>query len=647
MPLALHNLGKAWQAIGYHAQAVTYLNKAIQYDPDYELLYADCGFSLMAIGELDRAFPYLRQGIKIDLQAQEFIRSYCLAVSQITAEDELDLAHITCAKLLKTLHKSSEPASEHDLQLASQYLRDIYAHFGNIYFDFGDYGQAENYYRKALVIKPETAELYTHLGDCFTKQKRPNDAVLTYQMALEIQPDQPEILFKMGQALEQLHQFEQAIAYYRRVWQMGGVAVDGLDGIIDADSGEHHENIKGIYLTFQDWLTGDAPLPAIAPMTSVPPRKVCGGLNCAPCLKQVFQWFEPIHLGNDIYRCSHESFYPSPRLLPPLFVAQIPNGKTWVAPNQNYWKVCNAIATITADNYLIADLSRDYPGQLPTCQAQDPTQHLLFWQDRLPPLKFVDGSVAVLSGLSGNVYFHWMVDVLPRFEVLRCQGVNWEDIDWFMVNSCKSAFQQQTLEILGIPQHKILESDRYSHIQAEQLVVPSFTEHLGWLSDWALQFLRKSFLGKALATLRSNSQVYPERIYISRAKAKYRKIFHESAVIDILEQYGFISVALESMSFLEQIALFAHAKVIVAPHGSGLTNLIFCNSGAKVVEIFSPHYVRPYFWRISQQQKLEHYYLLGEKFCSYPLRQLMYQSPLVEDIAIDLGKLRKIVELII
>jgi tetratricopeptide (TPR) repeat protein/capsular polysaccharide biosynthesis protein len=655
MPLALHNLGKAWQSVGYHEQAMTCLTKAIEHAPGNELLYADCSFSLMAMRELDRAFFYLSQGLEVNLQGQQFVDNYCLAVSQITAKDEVDLARIACVKFLKVLQKFSKPTSEHDLSVAFQYLRDIYSHFGNIYFDFGDYGQAEHYYRQALALKPETAELYIHLGDCFVKQKRSNDAVLTYQIAWEIQPDRPEILFKMGQTLEQLQQFEQAIAYYQRVWQMGGVPVNGLDGldrsdgITDEDSEEHHENIKGIYLTFQDWLAGDSPLlvQVQAPMTPVPPRKVCGGLNCVPCLKQVFQWFEPIHIGNDIYRCSHEQFAPSPSLSHPLFVAQIPKGKAWIVPNQNYWKVCNAIATITADNYLIADLSRDYPGQLPICQEQDPTQHLLFWQDRLPPLKFMDGSVAVLSGLSGNVYFHWMVDVLPRLEVLRHQGINWTDIDWFMVSSCRSPFQQKTLEILGIPQHKILESDRYPHIQAERLVVPSFAGHLGWLSDWALRFLRKSFLSKALTALPSNSQVYPERIYISRAKAKYRKIFNESAVIDILAKYGFISVALESMSFLEQVALFANAKAIVAPHGSGLTNLIFCNSDTKVVEIFSPHYVRPYFWAIAQQLQLEHYYLLGEEFRSYPLRQLMYQSPLVEDISIDLSKLQKTVELII
>jgi capsular polysaccharide biosynthesis protein len=40
------------------------------------------------------------------------------------------------------------------------------------------------------------------------------------------------------------------------------------------------------------------------------------------------------------------------------------------------------------------------------------------------------------------------------------------------------------------------------------------------------------------------------------------------------------------MSFLEQIILFAHADIIVAAHGSGMANMMFCKPGALFVEIF-------------------------------------------------------------
>nr|WP_256386508.1 glycosyltransferase family 61 protein [Hydrocoleum sp. CS-953] len=102
----------------------------------------------------------------------------------------------------------------------------------------------------------------------------------------------------------------------------------------------------------------------------------------------------------------------------------------------------------------------------------------------------------------------------------------------------------------------------------------------------------------------------------------------------------------ESMSLENQIATFAHAKIIVAPHGSGLTNIVFCNPGTKVIELFSPHYLRYYYWHISQLLGLEHYFLIGETFSCYPIRNIMYESSLVEDILVNLDSLNQMFKVI-
>ncbi|MGL5880384.1 MAG: glycosyltransferase family 61 protein, partial [Xenococcaceae cyanobacterium] len=86
-------------------------------------------------------------------------------------------------------------------------------------------------------------------------------------------------------------------------------------------------------------------------------------------------------------------------------------------------------------------------------------------------------------------------------------------------------------------------------------------------------------------------------------------------------------------------AVFANAKAIVAPHGAGLTNLVFCNENTKIIELFSPNYVRTDYWMISWELKLKHYYVVGKNFDCYPLRQLMYQNSLTEDISIDIDSL--------
>ena len=46
------------------------------------------------------------------------------------------------------------------------------------------------------------------------------------------------------------------------------------------------------------------------------------------------------------------------------------------------------------------------------------------------------------------------------------------------------------------------------------------------------------------------------------------------------------TVALEDLEFRDQVALFRDAETVVAPHGGGLTNLVFCDPGTKVIELF-------------------------------------------------------------
>ncbi|WP_293259368.1 tetratricopeptide repeat protein [Microcoleus sp. PH2017_21_RUC_O_A] len=374
-------------------------------------------------------------------------------------------------------------------------------------------------------------------------------------------------------------------------------------------------------------------------------KSECHGLDCQRCLRRIFKQFEAVHLGDGVYSCDRQekTAFESPE----TFVTSLPNGRAWIVPQKNSWMICNAMAIVDSGDRLLPELSREYPGELPGCENQHSTQHrfLKLQPEELPPLEKIDGTVAVLAGLSGNVYFHWMVDILPRIEILHRWGVNLEEIDWFLVNSCSQPFQRETLKALGIPEYKIIESDRHPYIQAKHLIVPSFSGYLGWLSTQGLDFLRRVFSREQSPKLpescaRESKNTHPERLYISRSKCSYRRVINEEQVIDFLSGFGFVPVLLESMTLNEQIALFAGAKVIVAPHGSGLTNIIFCSPGTKVIELTSGNYIRHYYWAIGQQLNLEHYYVTGENFECYPIRQLMYQNPLTEDILVNLKDLK-------
>ncbi|NER07336.1 MAG: glycosyltransferase family 61 protein, partial [Okeania sp. SIO3C4] len=126
-----------------------------------------------------------------------------------------------------------------------------------------------------------------------------------------------------------------------------------------------------------------------------------------------------------------------------------------------------------------------------------------------------------------------------------------------------------------------------------------------------------------------------------RKLASWRRVVNEDEVVSFLAKFGFISITLESLTVAEQAALMSKVKVIVAPHGAGLTNLVFCNSESKVIEIFSPKYINSIYWKISSFYHLSHYYLIGENFEN----DNSDKQPWKPDILVDIKQLRKIMKL--
>lgn len=103
-----------------------------------------------------------------------------------------------------------------------------------------------------------------------------------------------------------------------------------------------------------------------------------------------------------------------------------------------------------------------------------------------------------------------------------------------------------------------------------------------------------------------------ERVYISRRSNPKRPLKNERVVEAILGDLGFQIVLMEEESFERQIAIVRGAKVVVAPHGAGLTNLLFAPAGTTVIELFPKAYPSPLFWELSHLCGHRYYPLVGE-----------------------------------
>ncbi|BDA73773.1 hypothetical protein CAL7716_079390 [Calothrix sp. PCC 7716] len=102
-----------------------------------------------------------------------------------------------------------------------------------------------------------------------------------------------------------------------------------------------------------------------------------------------------------------------------------------------------------------------------------------------------------------------------------------------------------------------------------------------------------------------------KRIFISRRQAyNQRHIINEAEVIQTLAIYGFEVYTLEKMSINEQIELFYDADAVIATHGAGLTNILFCEH-VKVLELFPYPFIIPYFYYLAKSMGHRYQYLCG------------------------------------
>lgn len=276
---------------------------------------------------------------------------------------------------------------------------------------------------------------------------------------------------------------------------------------------------------------------------------------------------------------------------------------------------------ITPDNKLVVDS----PGQF-YVDPHSGKDHSIFLQWRLPPLSNIEGRVALLSAPGSHSYFHWMLNALPRFHLLQAEGVNLEDIDYFILSqNCNTRFHQESFKALGIPQTKIKLASWDFHATAQHLVIPhgfclpaqstpedvlrykKYGSFLGNVPRWACDFVRQVFLPSSSFNFSNQGR----KIYVTR-KTSIRRVLNEPEVIEFLTKHGFETVDLADFSVAEQAKLLNSASAVVAVHGAGLTNLVFCREQTKVIEIFSQDYVKLNYWGLCNILNLDYYYAIGD-----------------------------------
>jgi capsular polysaccharide biosynthesis protein len=217
------------------------------------------------------------------------------------------------------------------------------------------------------------------------------------------------------------------------------------------------------------------------------------------------------------------------------------------------------------------------------------------------------GDVFSLLAMWSTSFYHWLHDVLPRLEAALPhlpKGTK------FLINENPTRWQFDTLRAYGISERDLEIQPANARTEVERL----------WFATPAGQtgFGSRDLLKKVSVRLRAHFETKTQKnrcgLFVSRAQSRCRRFTNEPEVLAILKEYEFTKVFCEDLSISEQIEIFWNASKVLAPHGAGLTNIMFCQQGASIGEVhYAETVYNDHYWMLAQQFELPHSHLGSKK----------------------------------
>jgi hypothetical protein len=181
-------------------------------------------------------------------------------------------------------------------------------------------------------------------------------------------------------------------------------------------------------------------------------------------------------------------------------------------------------------------------------------------------------------------YSFWITSSLHRLIMLQQLGKDFT----LLYPEAWDTIPYVTESLKAFPNLKIYKIPTGVHVQVPHLLMPEVRPFTACFDGSELQTVKNYMAAHIPAEFLTKP--YPTKVYITRKKAKYRKVQNEQEVIDFLSPQGFSVIDFDDLSFWEQVALMKGVKEFVSIHGAGFSNIIFMHADGKITELINEAY---------------------------------------------------------
>ncbi len=195
-----------------YRDALTYLKKAIERDPDFVQAYVEIGFCNDKLGYNQAAIRAYQDALKIKPDYASALNGLALAFIKIKRYQD-------GGEVLKRL-----------TVLRPNYYEAHY-NLGVINDKINRLEDAIAAYQQAVRIKPDYFEAYNGLGITYTKLGRYREAIESFHRALTIKPGIPEVYYGLGLAYIKVGSYDDAIEAFDKIRDIKDMRFDVYNGL--------------------------------------------------------------------------------------------------------------------------------------------------------------------------------------------------------------------------------------------------------------------------------------------------------------------------------------------------------------------------------------------------------------------------------
>ena len=177
-------------------------------------------------------------------------------------------------------------------------------------------------------------------------------------------------------------------------------------------------------------------------------------------------------------------------------------------------------------------------------------------------------------------YFSWVTESLPR--ILKTIDKHAQLTLILPESYAKKKFVSESLKLFPELKQEIIPEGVHMHVP--QITIPEL-KPLTYVFNPDEMISYRDFIWSKVENMKINIKTF-EKIYVSRSKAKNRKIINNEEVENIFRKFGFQILNFEDYSFFEQVYLMKHCKILGGVHGAGLTWSIFMNPNSLLIELY-------------------------------------------------------------